>query len=463
MYTLSFRFLLFLLSGVFVFHSIVGAEEHEGLLYQVQDGDTLYSIAQKFGGSVQSLQRLNGIENPSLISIGQILLLSDYFGVSGLVDTYVVQPGESFFSMSLELNNDFDTLIKLNRIVNPYALYIGQPLIYKISDHQDKDNQVGLSVIGEHDTLLGLAVHADCSPYELMILNGWSKATLTLPGELSYLPGSKTKSQILSPFEDVSISNEHPSQGHPVVISVDTDHETSVTGFFDDTKLNFSSMNGRQVSLLGVHAMSDPGIYHLSVTAARSDGQLVTLEMRLPVADAQYGSQSLVLGHDKAKLLEDENVRVAEDQIILDTVSTFTENKLWEDGFDHPMSMDYITTRFGMRRSYNGRDYRTFHGGVDFGASEGTPIYAPAAGVVVMSKKLDIRGTTIIIDHGIGIFTGYWHLQESAVSVGQKLARGDLIGYVGNTGLSTGPHLHWEVWVNGNQVNPLEWMKQDIY
>ncbi|MBH28359.1 MAG: hypothetical protein CL789_03890 [Chloroflexi bacterium] len=463
MNTLPFRFFLFFFSGVFAFHSIVDAEEKEGPLYQVQDGDTLYSIAQQFGGSVQSLQRLNGIENPSLISIGQILLLSDYFGVSGLVDTYKVQPGESFFSMPLELNNDLDTLIKLNRIVNPYTLYIGQPLIYKISDQLETYNQVGFSVIGQQDTLLSLAINADCSPYEIMILNGWSNATVTLPGELMYSPGSKTNASILSPFEDISISNEHPRQGQPVVISVDTDQETSVTGFFDGTKLNFSSINGRQVSFLGVHAMSDPGIYHLWVTATRSDDQIVTLEMRLPVADAQYGSQSLVLGHDKAKLLEDESVRVAEDQIILDTVSNFTENKLWEDGFDHPMSMDYITTRFGMRRSYNGKDYRTFHGGVDFGASEGTPIYAPAAGVVVMSKTLDIRGTTTIIDHGIGIFTGYWHLQESAVSVGQKLTRGDLIGYVGNTGLSTGPHLHWEVWVNGNQVNPLEWMKQDIY
>ena len=463
MNTLPFRFFLFFFSGVFAFHSIVDAEEKEGPLYQVQDGDTLYSIAQQFGGSVQSLQRLNGIENPSLISIGQILLLSDYFGVSGLVDTYKVQPGESFFSMPLELNNDLDTLIKLNRIVNPYTLYIGQPLIYKISDQLETYNQVGFSVIGQQDTLLSLAINADCSPYEIMILNGWSNATVTLPGELMYSPGSKTNASILSPFEDISISNEHPRQGQPVVISVDTDQETSVTGFFDGTKLNFSSINGRQVSFLGVHAMSDPGIYHLWVTATRSDDQIVTLEMRLPVADAQYGSQSLVLGHDKAKLLEDENVRVAEDQIILDTVSTFTANKLWEDGFDHPMSMDYITTRFGMRRSYNGKDYRTFHGGVDFGASEGTPIYAPAAGVVVMSKTLDIRGTTTIIDHGIGIFTGYWHQQESAVSVGQKLASGDLIGYVGNTGLSTGPHLHWEVWINGNQVNPLEWMKQDIY
>ncbi|HCU80081.1 MAG TPA: hypothetical protein DGN60_02815, partial [Chloroflexi bacterium] len=344
MNTLPFRFFLFFFSGVFAFHSIVDAEEKEGPLYQVQDGDTLYSIAQQFGGSVQSLQRLNGIENPSLISIGQILLLSDYFGVSGLVDTYKVQPGESFFSMPLELNNDLDTLIKLNRIVNPYTLYIGQPLIYKISDQLETYNQVGFSVIGQQDTLLSLAINADCSPYEIMILNGWSNATVTLPGELMYSPGSKTNASILSPFEDISISNEHPRQGQPVVISVDTDQETSVTGFFDGTKLNFSSINGRQVSFLGVHAMSDPGIYHLWVTATRSDDQIVTLEMRLPVADAQYGSQSLVLGHDKAKLLEDESVRVAEDQIILDTVSNFTENKLWEDGFDHPMSMDYITT-----------------------------------------------------------------------------------------------------------------------
>jgi murein DD-endopeptidase MepM/ murein hydrolase activator NlpD len=459
---LSFRFLLIPIIGIFACHSIVAADEQEGPRYQVQDGDTLYSIAQKFGGDVQSLQSLNGIENPSLISIGQILLLSDYFGVSGLVDTYAVQPGESFFSMPLELNNGSDTLIKLNRIVNPYTLFVGQPLIYKITDHLEEYSQGGFSVVGERDTLLDLAINADCSPYELMLLNDWSNTSLTLTGEFIYLPVSQTMSAIPSPFEDIVISNEHPSQGHPVVISIDTDHETSVTGLFDKTKLKFSSIAGRQVSLLGVHAMSDPGVYQLLLTAVRDDGQPVTLEMRLPVADAQYGSQRVILVSDKAKLLEDENIRAAEDQIIADIVSIFTENKLWEDGFGHPISMDYITTRFGMRRSYNGSDYLTFHGGVDFGASEGTPIYAPAAGVVVMSKTLDIRGSTTIIDHGIGVYTGYWHQKESEVSVGQKLAYGELIGYVGNTGLSTGPHLHWEVWVNGTQVDPLEWIRQTI-
>ncbi len=459
---LSFRFLLFLIVGMFACHSIVAAEEQEGPLYQVKDGDTLYSIAQQFGGDVQLLQRLNGIENPSLISIGQILLLSDYSGVSGLVDTYAVQPGESFFSMPLKLDNDSNTLIKLNRIVNPHTLYIGQQLIYKLTDHLEEYNPVGFSVVGERDTLLDLAINADCSPYELMILNDWSNANLILTGDSIYSPVSQTMSSIPSPFEDIVISNEHPSQGHPVVISIDTDHETSVTGLFGDTNLNFSSIGGRQVSAFGVHAMSDPGIYQLLLTAKRNDGQIVTLEMRLRVADAQYGSQNLMLASDKAKLLEDENVRATEDQIISDTVSMFTENKLWEDGFGHPISMNYITTRFGMRRTYNGRDYLTFHGGVDFGASEGTPIYAPAAGVVVMSKTLDIRGTTTIIDHGVGVYTGYWHQQESKVSVGQELAYGELIGYVGNTGLSTGPHLHWEVWVNGIQVNPLEWIDQEI-
>ena len=459
---LSFRFSLFLIIGIFACHSIVAAEEQEGPLYQVQDGDTLYSIAQKFGGDVQLLQRLNGIENSSLISIGQTLILSDYFGVSGLVDTYAVHPGESFFSMPLKLNNDSDTLIKLNRIVNPHTLFIGQPLIYKITDHLEEYNQIGFSVVEERDSLLDLAIKADCSPHELMILNDWSNANLTLTGAFVYSPVSQTMSSIPSPFENVVISNEHPSQGHPVVISIDTDHETSVTGLFDNTNLNFSSIDGRQVSLFGVHAMSDPGIYQLLLTADRNDGQPVTLEMRLRVADAQYGSQNLLLASDKAKLLEDENVRATEDQTISDAVSIFTENKLWEDGFGHPISMDYITTRFGMRRSYNGRDYLTFHGGVDFGASEGTPIYAPAAGVVVMSKMLDIRGTTTIIDHGIGVYTGYWHQQGSEVSVGQKVASGELIGYVGDTGLSTGPHLHWEVWVNGIQVNPLEWINQEI-
>ena len=462
MRTLLFRVFLIVIIGIFACYSFVDAEEQEGPLYQVRAGDTLYSIAQQFGGSVESLQKLNGIENSSLLSIGQILSLPGYVGVSGLVDTYLIRPGDSFVSLQFALNNPFGTLIKLNRIVNPYILYLGQPLIYKIPDNLETDNQGGFSVFGQQETLLNMAINADCSPYELMILNGWSDMSLPVPGELIYLPGTQTIDPIPDPFVDVIISDEHPNQGYPVMISIVTDPQISVDGRFGNIILNFVSIGERQVSLFGVHAMSDPGIYPLFVTAERSDGQRVTMEMRLPVADAQYQSQRIVLVPDKAKLIEDEDVRAGEDQIISNSVSVFTDYKLWEDVFTPPISMDYITTRFGMRRSYNGSEYLTFHGGADFGASEGTPIHTPASGVVVMSKNLDIRGTTTIINHGIGVYTGYWHQKESKVSVGQKLTKGELIGYVGNTGLSTGPHLHWEVWVNGIQVDPLEWIKQEI-
>ncbi len=462
MHTLSFRVVLIIIIGIFACYSFVGAEEQEGPLYQVRAGDTLYSIAQQFGGSVESLQKLNGIENSSLLSIGQILLLPGYVDVSGLVDTYLVRPGESFVSLQFELNNSLSTLIKLNRIVNPYTLYLGQPLIYKIPENLETSNQGNFSVVGQQDTLLDMAINADCSPYELMLVNGWSDIRLPVPGELIYLPGTQTMTPIPDPFVDVIITDKHPNQGHPVMISIVTDPQTSVDGIFGTTTLNFTSIGERQISLFGVHAMSDPGIYPLSVTAERNDGQRITLEMRLPVADAQYQSQRIVLVPDKAKLLEDKDVRAVEDEIISNSVSVFTDHKLWEDVFTPPISMDYITTRFGMRRSYNGSEYLTFHGGVDFGAPEGTPIYTPASGVVVMSKNLNIRGTTTIIDHGIGVYTGYWHQKESAVSVGQKLGNGELIGYVGSTGLSTGPHLHWEVWINGIQVDPLEWIKQEI-
>jgi len=463
MRTLPFRVFLIVTIGILACYSFVGAEDQDGPLYQVRAGDTLYSISQQFGGSVESLQKLNGIENPSLLSIGQILLLPGYVGVSGLVDTYLIRPGDSAVSLQFTLNNSFVNLIKLNRIVNPNTLYIGQPLIYTIPDNSETVVEGSFSVVGQKDTLLDMAINADCSPYELMLLNGWSDVSLLVPGELFYLPDTQSINPIPDPFMDVIISDEHPNQGYPVKISIVTESQTSVDGQFGNITLDFVPIGELQVSLFGVNAMSDPGIYPLFVTSERNDGQRITMEMRLPVADAQYQSQRIVLAPDKAKLLEDESVRAAEDEIISNSVSVFTNYQLWDDVFIPPISMDYITTRFGMRRSYNGSEYQTFHGGVDFGALEGTPIYSPASGVVVMSKNLDIRGNTTIIDHGIGVYTGYWHQKESKVSVGEKLRSGELIGYVGNTGLSTGPHLHWEVWVNGVQVDPLEWIKQGIH
>jgi murein DD-endopeptidase MepM/ murein hydrolase activator NlpD len=77
---------------------------------------------------------------------------------------------------------------------------------------------------------------------------------------------------------------------------------------------------------------------------------------------------------------------------------------------------------------------------------------------VVLADQLVVRGNALMIDHGWGLLTGYWHLSTIEVAVGQRVERGDLIGRIGNTGLSTGSHLHWEVWANGVNVNPLQWL-----
>ena len=106
---------------------------------------------------------------------------------------------------------------------------------------------------------------------------------------------------------------------------------------------------------------------------------------------------------------------------------------------------------------------KKMHPGIDFAASIGTPIYATADGTVEqVSVKFSGYGKMVEIDHGFGYRTRYAHMHGFAVRSGQNVKRGDLIGYVGNTGMSTAPHLHYEVLINGGQVNPVHYFYNDL-
>lgn len=100
----------------------------------------------------------------------------------------------------------------------------------------------------------------------------------------------------------------------------------------------------------------------------------------------------------------------------------------------------------------------SLHPGIDIGAAMGTPIRAAAAGTVIVAAYSGGYGNLVVIDHGNGLATAYAHQSQIAVSVGQQVAQGQLIGYVGSTGFSTGPHLHFEVRVNGSPVDPMGYL-----
>jgi murein DD-endopeptidase MepM/ murein hydrolase activator NlpD len=116
---------------------------------------------------------------------------------------------------------------------------------------------------------------------------------------------------------------------------------------------------------------------------------------------------------------------------------------------------------FGMQRSFNGGPFSN-HTGVDIIAGEGAPVVAANAGRVAYVGELHLRGNTIVIDHGAGVFTGYHHLSQIKVVAGQSVSQGEAIGAVGATGLVTGAHLHWELIVRGVRVDPLPWTQAVI-
>ncbi len=113
---------------------------------------------------------------------------------------------------------------------------------------------------------------------------------------------------------------------------------------------------------------------------------------------------------------------------------------------------------FGSRRTYGGGGPVSAHAGEDFSAVPDTPVLAPAAGTVVLAEPLFVRGNAVMLDHGGGVVSGYWHLNSLNVTVGERVAAGQQIGVVGSTGLSTGAHLHWELRIRGVAVDPMQWV-----
>ncbi len=142
-----------------------------------------------------------------------------------------------------------------------------------------------------------------------------------------------------------------------------------------------------------------------------------------------------------------------ESKITKKIFSMSSDRKLWTGPFVAPVP-GQPNSSFGKRSILNGKP-RSPHSGTDFSGSRGTSVKTPNTGKVVLVRDLYYSGNTIIVDHGLGLYSYFAHLSKTFVSEGQKLKRGEILGEIGATGRVTGPHLHWAVRLNQARVDPL--------
>jgi hypothetical protein len=183
----------------------------------------------------------------------------------------------------------------------------------------------------------------------------------------------------------------------------------------------------------------------------------------LRVADGGFPFQRLAIPYDLVPLV-DPQVRLRENLTLAAVMARGESEPLWRGRFLQPVAGSLVTVH-GARRTYVDPAGRAVgaaqHPGVDLGTPPGTPILAPAAGIVAFAGTWSIKGNVVVVDHGAGVHSVHGHASSFAVSPGQRVAPGQVLAYVGTTGLSTGPHLHWEVRVGGVAVDPLEWTQRN--
>ena len=435
-----------------------------GPTYIVQPGDTLTSIAEKFGVSLKDLISANSITDPNNISTGQPLVIPGLVGITGTLTTRVIPLGENLETLTREYKIKPSTFIRLNRITSPSELYAGASLIIPVEN--DTPPVVQFSNLSKSQTFLEFAAKMSTNPWELLLSNQLSSGVEITESDHILLPGNSTQngSSLVSPYiKSIIVSPLPLFQGATVEIKLTTTTPLELTGSLNGLALNFFLMPDESyVSLQGIHAMSPPGLSQFEISGDDQNGHQFSFNQMLLLASGNFSQDPSSLGVDPETL--DPTITKPEDDFVLSIVSKISNIQLWQGKWQYPLDEPTcITSAFGNRRTYNGSSTLYFHTGLDLGpCSPSLKIYAAAAGVVVFSGPLTVRGNATIIDHGLGVFSAYYHQEEFKVNVGDKVSQGQLIGIMGHTGRVTGPHLHFEVWVNGIQVQPLDWLN-NIY
>ena len=429
----------------------------ETIIYVVQPGDTLYGIAQQFGVTVDLLVAANNIDDPTQIAVGQRLTIPPIPEAIEPSLIHTVRPGETLRALSLRYNLATMELALENHLIRPDQLYIGQSLTIR-GNTSEAPPLRGLShTVDTGEMLVQVAAQYQFNPWGLTIANNLRSPFAIPAADHLWIPGDDGKFfDWDEPFGGIEIHPIPAIQGQTLSVQISTTVLASLNGSWMDVPLTFFPHKEHEAALVGIDALGETGIYSLVVTATAVEGSLATFSQPLPVVSGEYATENIVVSDETAAAMTSEIV-LEESKQLEQLFSTWTESALWNGYWGIPTAGD-VTSAFGTRRTYNIPNGSAYHTGTDFGTSVGSPVFSPTDGVVVFSEPLIVRGNVIIIDHGWGVMSGYWHLSASHVNVGQSVVQGQHIGDIGNTGLSTGPHLHWEMRVGGQPVNGMQWV-----
>ena len=284
-------------------------------------------------------------------------------------------------------------------------------------------------------------------------------ATLTPKATPTPLPTATPEPTPIPLDIDVRVSSATIAQGETIQIEVTCNQPCRASARWGDRDIRMSSpADDRAWGALAAHALAEPGPQELQVEAVTASGQRVTLTSPLPVVPGTFASSADIRRQHRSTARSCH--RRCREYSHERNLERLFPQRLWDGPFAWPWQ-GVITSEFGTRRVYQ-QAVQSFHTGIDIDGETGDAVLACAHGVVILAEPLQVRGNAVVINHGAGVMSGYFHLDQIDVTEGQIVEAGEQLGLMGSTGLSTGSHLHWELRVGGVATNPRQWADQAI-
>ncbi len=258
---------------------------------------------------------------------------------------------------------------------------------------------------------------------------------------------------------DVSIVTRENYPGNILIVQIDNLNDDETVSIQTDAvkvETNTYLYKDKNVYISPIDLNTAAGDYKLTVKVKKGNALEYTIEKTLTVKDKSFKTQYLTVDENLNQSNNDSAAILEFAELVKPARTVSSEEKLWEGTFAMPVEGE-LTTDFAEIRFVNNERSSSRHSGLDLAAAKGTPVAAPNNGIVTFAMEgLLSPGNTVVIDHGMGLFTSYYHLDTIDVVKGQKVKKGDIIGTVGTTGFSTGPHLHYAVSIYNSYVNPYQ-------